>query len=197
MRFRPAISLFLIAGFLALRSMTAAQEPKSENQSKELKSTIFIGRLKDFGTRNWRPSVYVDEVELARSQNGRYLAAKIDAGKHTFRAEDPQFSVQMDLKPGECYFFRVELATGFWKAHGRLVSVTLEQGVLDLKRLEPIDSSHVKDTSRVADAAQAPTLAAACSARLSNDTPAPAAPSTPTTPPHPGVTSTPSRAISR
>jgi hypothetical protein len=75
MRFRPGISLFLMAGLLALWSMTAAQEPKAKDQSKELKCTIFIGRLKDFGTRNWRPSVYVDEVELARSQNGRYLAA--------------------------------------------------------------------------------------------------------------------------
>jgi len=177
--------------------MTAAQEPKAENQSKELKSTVFIGRLKDFGTRNWRPSVYVDEAELARSQNGRYLAAKIDAGKHTLRAEDPQFSVQMDLKPRECYFFRVELATGFWKAHGRLVSVTPEQGVLDLKRLEPIDSSHVKDTLKVADTTQAPALAAACSAKLSNDTPASTAPSTPTTPPQPGITSTPPPPISR
>jgi hypothetical protein len=78
----------------------------------------------------------------------------------------------MDLKAGDCYFFRVELATGFWKAHGRLVSVTPEQGVLDLQRLEPIDSSHMKDNSRVADTAQTSALAATCSAKLKNGTPA-------------------------
>jgi hypothetical protein len=196
MRFRPSISFFLVAGVLALWSLATAQQPKDENQSKELKSIVFIGRLKDFGTRNYRPSVYVDDEQLARSQNGRYLAAKIDPGKHRVRAEDPKYSVLMDLKPGECYYFRVDLATGFWKSQGRLVSVTPEQGVLDLKRLEPIDSSHVKDNSRVVDAAQATALAATCAAKLKNETPASGAPPAPTSPPGAGATPTPPRMIS-
>jgi hypothetical protein len=190
MRLRPSISFFFVAGVLALWSLATAQQPKDENQSKELKSIVFIGRLKDFGTRNYRPSVYVDDEQLARSQNGRYLAAKIDPGKHRVRAEDPKYSVLMDVKAGECYYFRVDLATGFWKSQGRLVSVTPEQGALDLKRLEPIDSSHVKDNSRVVDAAQATALAATCAAKLKNETPASGAPPAPTSTPGAGATPT-------
>src|SRR5712692_6730454 len=189
MRFHHSISLFLVAGVLALWSLATAQQAKDENQSKELKSIVLIGRLKDFGTRNQRPSVYVDEDQLVRSQNGRYLVAKLDPGRHTFRAEDPQYSVQMDLKAGECYYFRVHLA-GFWQARGRLVSVTPEQGVLDLKRLEPIDSSHVKDNARVVDAAQATALATTCAAKLKGETPASGTTPAPTSPPGAGATLT-------
>jgi hypothetical protein len=73
----------------------------------------------------------------------------VEPGKHAFRAEDPQFAVQMELREGQCYFFRVEIASGFGKARERLVSVTQEQGVEDRKRLEPIDESHVKDKAMV------------------------------------------------
>jgi hypothetical protein len=141
-----------------------SQQIKDEGSSKEPKAIVIIGRLKDFGTRNWRPSVYVDEVELARSQNGRYLVAKMDPGKRTVRAEDPKYSLSVDLKAGECYFFRVEIASGFAKAHGRLVGLTKEQGAADLKRLTPIDPSHVKDTTEVLSAEQAAPVAAECAA---------------------------------
>ena len=115
------ISLLLVAGMAGARPWAKSQQMKDESSSKELKAIIIIGRLQDFGTRNWRPSVYVDETELARSQNGRYLVAKVDPGKRTVRAEDPKHSLQMELKAGDCYFFRVEIASGLAKAHGRLV----------------------------------------------------------------------------
>ena len=59
------ISLLLVAGIVDAGLCAGSQQAKEEGSSKEPKATIIIGRLKDFGTRNWRPSVYVDEVELA------------------------------------------------------------------------------------------------------------------------------------
>jgi len=158
------ISLLLVAGIAGAGLCAESQQVKEEGSPKELKAIIIIGRLKDFGTRNWRPSVYVDETELARSQNGRYLVAKVDPGNRTVRAEDPKYSLHMELKVGDCYFFRVEIASGFTKAHGRLVEVTAEQGAADLKLLTPIDSDHVKDASEVLSAEQAGTVAAGCAA---------------------------------
>jgi len=69
----------------------------------------------------------------------------------------------MDLKPGNCYFFRVEIASGGVKAHGRLVGLSPEEGATELKQVTPIDFSHVKDTSRVLGPEQAAAAAAACS----------------------------------
>jgi hypothetical protein len=119
------ISSVLVAGIGGAGLRATSQQMKDEGLSKEPNAIIIIiGRLKDFGTRNWRPSVYVDETELARSQNGRYLVAKVNPGKRIVRAEDPKHSLQMELKAGDCYFFRVEIASGFAKAHGRLVGLT-------------------------------------------------------------------------
>lgn len=158
------ISLLILTGIAGAGLCAESQQVKEEGSSGELKAIIIIGRLKDFGTRNWRPSVYVGETELARSQNGRYLVAKVDPGKRTVRAEDPRYSLHMELKAGDCYFFRVEIASGFAKVHGRLVGLTREQGALDLKQLTPIDPSHVKDTSEVLSAEPAAVVAAGCAA---------------------------------
>jgi hypothetical protein len=158
---RSCITLFIISGAAAWVSTAAAPTATQQEDSKGTKAIVFVGRLKEFATRNMRPSIYIDEHEIARSQNGRFLIAKVEPGKHAFRAEAPQFAVQMELKEGQCYFFRVEMATGFWKARGRLVAVTREQGAEDRKRLEPIDVSHVKDKKMV-DTEHAAALADGC-----------------------------------
>src|SRR5215469_18764870 len=108
MKHFTSISLLFATGLAIAALSASSQQMKGEGSANELKAIIIIGRLKDFGTRNWRPSVYIDETELARSQNGRYLVAKVDPGKRTVRAEDPKHSLQMELKAGECYFFRVD-----------------------------------------------------------------------------------------
>jgi len=162
------ISLLLVVGIAGAGVSAKSQQTNVEGSSKDLKAIIIIGRLKDFGTRNWRPSVYIDETELARSQNGRYLVAKVDPGKRTVRAEDPKHSLEIELKAGGCYFFRVEIASGLAKAHGQLVGLTAEQGASDLKLLTPIDPSHVKDTSEVLSPDEAATVAAGCTTRASS-----------------------------
>jgi len=171
MRVRAWISGLLVTEFLGAGLSAQPQQAKDEDLSKGTKAIVVIGRLKDFGTRNWRPSIYIDEIELARSQNGRYLVAKVDPGKRIVRAEDPKYSLQMDVKAGECHFFRVEIASGGIKAHGRLVGLSLEEGASELKQLTPIDSSYVKDTSRVLGPEQAAAAAEACVAGQTDNNP--------------------------
>src|SRR5262249_3330093 len=84
-------------------------------------------------------------------ENGRYFAANIDPGKHVFRSNDKQSGVELDVKPGQKYFLRVEIATGFMKRHGRLVLVPAEQGTYELQssKLKPLDANKEEETSRV------------------------------------------------
>ena len=44
----------------------------------------------------------------------------LSPGKHAFRSNDKQSVVDLDLKSGQTYFIRIDIATGFWKGHGRL-----------------------------------------------------------------------------
>lgn len=66
-----------------------------------------------------------------------------------FRSNDKQAGIDVDLKPGEKYYIRVELATGFWKGHGRVISVSPDQGSYEIRKLKPLDQNKVKDTQDV------------------------------------------------
>jgi len=90
MKHYTSISLLFAVGLAGAALYADSQQMKDEGPSKEAKAILIIGRLKDFGTRNWRPSVYVDETELARSQNGRYLVAKVEPGKTDCAGRRPE-----------------------------------------------------------------------------------------------------------
>ena len=125
-----------------------AQEPLTPKQQT---SVVYVYRYKQFVGSALAPSVYCDEVQLARMDNGRYFAVNIDPGQHTFRSNDKQSGIQLDVKPGQEYFIRLEIAAGFMKGHGRLILTAAEQGRYELQsnQLKPLDASKVADSSRV------------------------------------------------
>lgn len=138
-------------------SFAHAQQPQaatppadtSASQSKDSQATVYVYRYKQFVGSALSPSVYCDETELARMDNGKFFAAKLAPGKHIFRSNDKQAGIEVDLKGGQDYYIRVELATGFMKGHGRLVSVAPEQGTYEIKNLKPLGADKVKDTQHV------------------------------------------------
>jgi hypothetical protein len=118
---------------------------------KQQTSVVYVYRYKQFVGSALAPSVYCDEVQLARMENGRYFAVNVDPGQHTFRSNDKQSGIQLDVKPGQEYFIRLEIAAGFMKGHGRLILTAAEQGRYELQsqQLKPLDADKVADTSRV------------------------------------------------
>jgi hypothetical protein len=61
------------------------------------KAKIYIYRYKQYVGSFLQPSVYCDDVELARISNGRYLIASVEAGQHTFRSNDKQSGVRISV----------------------------------------------------------------------------------------------------
>lgn len=138
---------FLVISVFA-QPAPAASQPTPEKQSK---GTVYIYRYKQFVGAALQPSVFCDETQLARMDNGRYFMVAVEAGKHTFHANDKQSGLELDVKAGEKYFVRVEIATGMMKGHGRLVLMAPEQGSYELKskKLKPLDPSKIVDHDRV------------------------------------------------
>gem|GEM_PF-2483513 len=142
-----------------------AQEPSTPKQPT---SVVYVYRYKQFVGSALAPSVYCDEVQLARMENGRYFAVNVDPGQHTFRSNDKQSGIQLDIKPGQEYFIRLEIAAGFMKGHGRLILTAAEQGRYELQsnQLKPLAADKVADNSRVSvteakfDRPPAPTIPA-------------------------------------
>lgn len=131
------------------QTATAQSGNASADQSKDPQASVYVYRYKQFVGSALEPSVYCDDAELARMDNGRFFVAKLTPGKHVFRSNDKQAGVEVDLKGGQDYYIRVELATGFMKGHGRLLLVAPEQGSYEIKKLKPLDADKIKDSQRV------------------------------------------------
>ena len=129
----------------------ASPKPATLQKLDATTATVYVYRYKQFVGSALSPSVYCDEVQLARMDNGRYFMVKLAPGKHAFRSNDKQSGLELDLKPGQPYFIRVEIAPGFMKGHGRLIQMTAEQGTYELKskKLVPLDASKTVDRTRV------------------------------------------------
>ena len=142
--------MFCFTGLSAI-----AQQPTADSQkttvAKPSKTSVYVYRYKQFAGSALAPSVFCDEIELARMENGRYFTVKLDPGKHTFRSNDKQSGTELDMKAGQEYFLRVEIATGFAKGHGRLILMSPEQGGYELKssKLKPLDSNKVVNATLV------------------------------------------------
>lgn len=163
-------ALKFVPFLLTLASLPVlAQQPSAPTQQK---SVVYFYRYKQFVGSALAPSVYCDEAQLARMENGRYFAVNVDPGLHTFRSNDAQSGVQLDVKPGQQYYIRVEIAAGMMKGHGRLILTAAEQGRYELQsnRLKPLDANRVVDASRISVA------------EANFDKPLPVAPSAGTTP---------------
>lgn len=154
------IKFALIAAFVvSSAAFTYAQDPKpstdvktgdsQQSQTDSQKATIYFYRIKQFAGSSLEPSVYCDDKELARMDNGRYFGVTLEPGKHTCRMGDNQTGFEIDMKAGEEYYSRVTIETGFWKGHGRLTLMQKEQGAFEMKKVKPLDADKVKDRSLV------------------------------------------------
>lgn len=130
----------------AAPSPAAVQPPVA---TKTDKARIYFYRIKQFAGSALEPSVYCDDKELARMDNGRYFAVDLDPGEHTCRMGDNQTGFTVETKSGESYYAKVTIDTGFWKGRGRLTLLQKEQGAFELKKVKPLDAAKVKDRSAV------------------------------------------------
>jgi hypothetical protein len=125
--------------------VAASESAAANREATDSKATLYIYRYKQMLGSGLEPSVYCNETQLARMDNGRYFKVMLDPGKYELRSNDKQSGIEMELKGGEQYYVRVDIAPGFWKAHGRLVLMQKEQGAYEIKKLKPLGADKIKD----------------------------------------------------
>lgn len=112
-------------------------------------ATVYIYRPSKMFGKALEPSVFCDGVELARMDNGRYLTLKLKPGRHTIHMTDEKKGFDIDVRSGEEYYFRVGIESGFWKGKGKITLQEKEKGVAEVKKLKPLGSDKIKDTTMV------------------------------------------------
>jgi hypothetical protein len=113
----------------------------------DAKARVYVYRYKQYAGSGIRPSIFCDEKDIARIQNGHGVVMGLTPGKHTFRSNDKQSQIEVDLKPGQECYIRLEIAVGMWKGHGRLTMIMPEQGIGEFKQMKPADPGMIKDGS--------------------------------------------------
>ena len=114
-------------------------------------ATVFIYRPNKWPGRALEPSVFVDETELARMDNGRFFAIKLKPGKHIIRMTDDKKGYAIDMGPGQTYFFRIGMEMGMWKGHGKITLDDRERAIEEIKKLKFIGQDKIKATSLVVE----------------------------------------------
>jgi hypothetical protein len=146
---RASLNLLLCA--FAVTTWAQDKAAPAANSQDSAKATVYIYRYKQFVGAALSPSVYCDEVQLARMENGRYFTTTVEPGKHVFRSNDEQSGVVLLAAAGQQYFIRVDIAAGFMKGHGRLQLMDGQQGMYELTsdKLKPSDESKVVAKDKV------------------------------------------------
>jgi|SRR5579883_178026 hypothetical protein len=118
--------------------------------SDDGKVRVYVYRPAGVTSKEFRPSIFVDENDTARLQSGRNVVLALPPGTHIFRSTDKKDQISLDLKPGEKYYVRVEVSGVAIKGRGKLVLVMAQQGMGEFGQTKPDDSTMIKNRMLVA-----------------------------------------------
>jgi hypothetical protein len=101
--------------------------------------------------RALEPSVFADDIELARMDNGRYFALKLKPGKHIIHMTDDKKGYAIDMGPAQTYYFRIGLEMGMWKGHGKITLDDADRAIKEIKKIKFIGQDKIKAADVVVD----------------------------------------------
>jgi hypothetical protein len=149
MRLIIHLFIFILLSFTICAAQT--DSAKTSSTGADAPATVYIYELHHARTLGrTAPHVYVDDTLLAALDGERYLIAQVPAGTHSFHSKNKRGGgVEIDLKPGETYYLRLELHEGVTIHGGHIVLVTPEEGRYDVKRMKPIKPADIRNTTLV------------------------------------------------
>jgi hypothetical protein len=104
-------------------------------------ATIYFYRPKRFEGYALKPSVFVDDTKAGNMHNGNSLKVSVTPGSHRVYSTDKSTGLDLDAKPGETYYIRIDIQTGFWKGHGGVTLVDPQQGKYEVAQIGPKEAN--------------------------------------------------------
>ena len=132
-------------------STLVAVVPETPTAANTADSIVYIYRPNKMGGKALEPSVFVDDIELARMDNGRYFALKLKPGKHIIHMTDDKKGYAFDMGPGQTYYFRVGIEMGMWKGHGKITLDDSDRAITEIKKIKFIGKDKIKAADVVVD----------------------------------------------
>ncbi len=112
---------------------------------------VYVYRPSKLMGKALEPSVFVDDIELARMDNGRYFTIKLPPGKHLVHLTSEKKGFAIDMGPGQTYYFRVGIEMGMMKGRGKLTLDDAEKAVPEIKKLKFLGQDKIKNQTLVVE----------------------------------------------
>ena len=109
-----------------------AQPTPAAASDSDTPATIYFYRAKRFQGSALKPSVFIDDAPVGNLHNGDSLRFSLKPGKHRVYSTDKSTGIDLEVKPGETYYVRVDILVGFWKGHVGVTLVDPQQGKYEL-----------------------------------------------------------------
>jgi len=110
---------------------------------------VYIYRPGKLMGKALEPSVFVDDIELARMDNGRYFTVKLQPGKHLVHMTSEKKGYAIDMGPGQKYYFRVGIEMGMFKGRGKLTLEDAEKALPEIQKLKFLGPDKIKNPTLV------------------------------------------------
>src|SRR3974390_1828311 len=95
-----------------IQAVQAASEEKSSRETAAPTAetaTICFYRPHRFQGSALKPSIYVDDSQIARLKNGASVNVAIPAGQHRVYSNDKSTGIDLDAKGGQTYYVRMDI----------------------------------------------------------------------------------------
>ena len=114
--------------YLLLLALPGAMWAQDQKVAPAATATICFYRPHRFEGAALKPPVMVDEVDVAHLHNGDAVQVTVNAGSHKLHSNDKSTGIELEAKPGQTYFVRVDIKTGGWKGHGQVTLIDPQEG---------------------------------------------------------------------
>jgi hypothetical protein len=108
------------------------------------KATVYVYRPGKFFGKALEPSVFLDERKLLDMDNGRYLAIKLEPGRHVLRSNEKDSEIDQAWEAGQTYYVKITIAAGMMKGHGLMGMVTEKLALKEMQKLRPLNKDNVE-----------------------------------------------------
>jgi hypothetical protein len=107
---------------------TASTTDKPSPSVEQAPATIYFYRPRRFQGSALKPSVFVDDARGGQLHNGDSIKVSVPPGNHRIYSTDKSTGIELNAKPGQTYYVRVDIQVGFWKGHGGVTLVDPQEG---------------------------------------------------------------------
>jgi hypothetical protein len=148
-KMRKFVCLALLLTFGAVGFCQTATQNQTVTKSEitattESTATLVFYRPKRFVGGGLTPSVFVNEEDVARMDNGRYFVLAVKPGTIKLSSSMKHDPTPVETKAGKTEFFEMVILTGNWKGGGRLIPTPANEAREAIQKLKALDKKWAK-----------------------------------------------------